>query len=695
MELRELINQWAITKSVNPDGVSSLVDKIDKAATSNNIYKDLEKSGWKSNNRVNNVSPEQAKEMIDELADYIEKIRKRATPFGMHTFGISPSHEKLDKFAALIARVNGMDRKNDFKTQLTLSGPSEIKALMVGLNGGYVRPQVGNDPIRSPNAIPTGKNFYTFDPRTVPLPYSDSLGIQLANQYINEHRKRHEAAPKKVAFEVFAVETIRHQGVQEAQMLALLGVKLIRNKRGQVEGLELISREELGRPRVDILMSSTGLYRDVFPMLFELIDEAVQLAASSPEEDNPIRKHAEDLRLELIRAGIPDQEAIRRSLIRIFAEPSGMYGSKIAEVVIASGSWEDESQIAKLYINRMGNGYGQGIWGESMKEEFKASLKNIDAVFHSRSSSLYMSLDNDDFFSFAGAITMGARFASNYENDPPMLVADLHIPGAEEITSIEQYMGQELRSRYFNPAYIRDMQKEGYSGARHIMQGVEYLWGWQVVYPNVVNENKWQEFYEVWLKDKYQLQTDEFFERESPFAKQTIAATMLEAVRKSYWNASEAIKTDLAMTIIKSVTQHGESCAHLICDHPELIRYIKGVAETSKEIEGLQTQKFVQIIEKATQKTLNEALENRKNQLIELSKDEITIAQNKLANKALNKPQKIKGYKMEETIVLDSTQNSENANSIVQTGVVWFLPLIVGIFALCFVLGGITQYFKS
>jgi cobaltochelatase CobN len=695
IELKNLISQWSITQSVNPEGATGILDRIDKTAEKYNIYKDLEKNGWSLSHRLTKVSSETSKKMIDDLSDFIEKIRKRATPFGMHIFGISPSIQKLEKFAEMIAQVNGVDRKNEFSINLTRSGPNELESLLHGLNGRYIPPQVGNDPIRSPNAIPTGKNFYTFDPRTVPLPYADSVGIELANQYIIDHQKTHGSMPKKVAFEVFAVETIRHQGVQEAQILALLGVRIIRNKRGQVESLELIPREELGRPRVDILMSSTGLYRDVFPMLFELIDEAVQLAAKSPEADNPVRRHSEELRLELIRAGVADQEASRRSQIRIFAEPSGMYGSKIAEAVISSGSWEEESQIAKLYIRRMGNGYGNGFWGESMETEFKASLKNIDAVIHSRSSSLYMSLDNDDFFSFAGAITMGARYASDYNNDPPMLVADLHIPGSEEITPIEKYMGQELRSRYFNPSYIIEMQKEGYAGARHIMQGVEYLWGWQVVYPNVVNANKWQEFYEVWLKDKYELNTNDFLEKESPFAKQTIAATMLEAIRKEYWNATESVRNDLVKTIITSVTRHGESCNHLICDHPELIYYIKGIGETNQQIAEHQIKKFIQIIENATQTSIQEALQKRKENLIDFANDKPTERQKSLQNKAQNKTTKIKGYKMEETIVSNEAMDPSNSNDFIQAGVRWFLPLMLGIFAFCFLTGGFVQYQKK
>lgn len=693
-----LLRQWETTKALNPDGVKPLLEMIDAEATKMGIKKDLEKDGWGANKSLQNESMDNVKDMIEALQHHIEEIRERATPFGFHTFGKSPQGERLERFAQIMAKTNGMERKQEFIKNLSKSGEEELKMLIHGLNGRFVPAQVGNDPIRNPNAIPTGRNFYTFDPRTIPTPYSDSIGRILANNYIRDFKKNNGKNPSKVAFEVWAVETIRHQGVQEAQILALLGVRLKRNKRGHIEGVELIPREELGRPRVDVVMSSTGLYRDTFPMFFELLDEAFKLAAESPEEDNPVRKNSEKLRLDLIRAGVSDEDARLRSQIRIFAEPSGTYGSKMNEAIASSGSWENETQLAELYIRRMGNGYGKGYWGESMEKEYKAALSGVESVIHSRSSSVYMSLDNDDFFAYAGAIAMGVRYVDKTQKSPDVMVADLHTKGNEQIKSLEKYMGQELRSRYFNPEYIKEMKKEGYSGARHIMQGVEFLWGWQVVYPEVVNDEKWQEFYDVWLKDKYDLGTDEFWEQNSPHAKETITARMMEAVRKGYWNPNEEVKKDLSKMYVENVVKHGVSCGHTSCNHAELTDFIKGVALSNANIKNSDIDKMIKKVENATGKSITEAkqqqVSDRKNYADPKNiKDYNPKEKPKYpSEKGKTGTQKVQGYKMVEEKIIEH-HSSDKKGAEKQKGVEWFVPLIIALMGGCIVLGGLERHF--
>lgn len=692
-----LLRQWETTRALNPEGVKPLLEIIDAEATKMGIKKDLEKDGWGENKSLQNESMDNVKDMIEALQHHIEEIRERATPFGFHTFGKSPEGKKLEDFVNIMAKSNGQERKEEFRNNLSQSGAEELRMLIHGLNGKFVQAQVGNDPIRSPNAIPTGKNFYTFDPRTIPTVHSDSIGKMLANNYIKDFKQNNGKNPTKVAFEVWAVETIRHQGVQEAQILALLGVQLKRNKRGHIEGVELIPREKLGRPRVDVVMSSTGLYRDTFPMFFELLDEAFKLAAESPEEDNPVRKNSEKLKLELIRAGVSEEDAKLRSQIRIFAEPSGTYGSKMNEAIASSGSWDNEAQLAELYIRRMGNGYGKGYWGESMEKEYKSALSGVESVIHSRSSSVYMSLDNDDFFAYAGSIAMGVRYVDGKKTSPSVMVADLHTKGKEQIKSLEKYMGQELRSRYFNPEYIKEMQKEGYSGARHIMQGVEFLWGWQVVYPEVVNDEKWQEFYDVWLKDKYEVGTDEFWEENNPHAKETMTARMMEAVRKGYWNPSEEVKKDLSKMYVENVAKHGVSCGHTSCNHAELTEFIKGVAMTNSNVKASDVAKMVKNVENAIGKSLNEAKEkqvadrkhyadpkNVKEYKPNEKQKDISSKQNSSGK------QKVQGYKMVEEKVIEHNK-TEKKGAEKQKGVEWFVPLIIGLMSGCIVSGGLIR----
>jgi cobaltochelatase CobN len=689
-KLAAMVKQWEKTQSLNPEGTGAVLDQIEASVRKMGIAKDLEKNGWNTKNLLKTSPTERQKQMVEELQHYIEDIREHSTPFGLHTFGVSPTGKRLDDFADIIAKSNPKGQRTQFRTALMQCGPEELKQLAHGLEGGYILPATGNDPIRNPTALPTGRNFFSFDPRVIPDPYADSTARRLASAFVDNFRKENKKYPDKIALEVWGTETIRHQGMQEAQGLALMGLRLVRDKLGRVEDVELIPRKELGRPRVDVLYSITGLYRDNFPMLVDLLDKGVRLAAASPEADNAIRQHADSLYTKLVKAGIDTATARRRSLVRCFAEPPGTYGNKVADASYASGTWDNEQQVADLYIERSGYGYGQGFHGEKMTEEFKSALSGTDAIIHSRTTSLYMSLDNDDFAAYAGALALGVRRVDGGKS-PPLMVADLRQKGAEQYVSIERFMGQELRSRYFNPEYIKGMQAEGYAGAKELRESVDNLWGWAVAYPEVVNAEKWQEFYEVYLTDRYDLNMNEFFDKNSPHAKESMAARMMEAVRKGYWKPSEAVKQDLAKQYVESVAKHGVSCGHTTCDHPELQQYIKGVAETNGAIKPADIAKWTRQVETATGKTMTEALAQRKadkarwkdpTRYEPTDKDKPTVA------KAEPTPtQKVKGYKMVEEKVM--TAESGPAKPTPVPGLYY---LLLASQAVCMLVGGLRRW---
>lgn len=627
-QLNQLILQWEKVEAVDPEGSEKVLQDIDQLTTRLGIKKDL---------GIKNPSK---KELVEELQHYIEDIRTHSTPFGLHTFGVSPSGKKLAAFVNIIKDKNGEEN-------LKQSGPNELNSLIKGLRGEYIPPNVGNDPIRNPTAIPTGSNFFAFDPRTVPMPYADSQGVKLANTFVDNFKKENNRYPDKVALEVWGSETVRHQGMQEAQALAYLGVGIKRDKMGKIEGVELIPRTKLNRPRVDVLFSTTGLYRDNFPMLVELFDKAVQLAYSSPEPDNPIRINTEKIYRQLAAAGMDTITARKRSLVRVFAEAPGTYGNGVADAAIASGSWDNDSTIANMYIRKMSYGYGQDVWGESMEKEFEAALSGTDAVIHSRTTSLYMSLDNDDFFGFAGALAQGVKHVDSLKTSPPLMVADMREKGNERYVSIERFMGMELRSRYFNPGYVEAMTKEGYAGAREVMKSVDNMFGWQVVYPEVITSEKWQEFYEVWMKDRYNLKTTAFFDEHNPYARQSMSARMLEAVRKGFWKADANTQKELAKMYVDNVVKNGVSCSYTTCDHPQLQQFIKGIAVTNSAIPASDVTKWVSKVESATSRSLEEAVTTTR-QSMEAGRQQAP------PSKSAAGKTKVQGYKMEaEQVIKD------------------------------------------
>ena len=695
-KLNQLILQWEKVEAVDPEGSEKVLVDIEQMAKKMGIQKDLVKNGWKPDTDLKKLSPAALKELVEELQHYIEGIRTHSTPFGLHTFGISPKGKMLKAFTEIMVKTNKPENEGKYNNSLTQSGTNELKSLIKGLNGQYIFPKVGNDPIRNPTAIPTGNNFFAFDPRTVPLPYASEQGTKLANAFIENFKVENNRNPDKVALEIWGSETIRHQGMQEAQALAYLGVEIKRDKLGKIEGVELIPREKLGRPRVDVLFSTTGLYRDNFPMLVELFDQGVQLAYASPEADNPVRKNADKIYEKLIATGMDSTMARKRSLIRVFAEAPGTYGNAVADAAIASGSWDSDSQIADLYIRKMSYGYGKDVWGESMVAEFEDALSGTDAVIHSRTTSLYMSLDNDDFYGFAGALAQGVKYVDKLDNSPPLMVADLREKGKEKFVSIEKFMGQELRSRYFNPNYIKAMTKEGYAGAREVMKSVDNLFGWQVVYPEVVNDEKWQEFYEVWMQDRYDLKTIEFFDDHNPFARQTMSGRMLEAVRKGFWKADKQTQEELAEIYVKNVVKNGVSCSYVTCDHPELQQYIKSITINSKGIKPADISKWIAKVEKATAKTIDVAMEKRKIEKSQALDPNYKLPENEydkqvaksVPGKVLKKTTKVEGYKMVEEEIIKNELHAEQKEITP-----WLAIMMVSFQFLCFAIGGIKKLY--
>lgn len=603
--LRERTIEWRAV----PDGQrEEVLAELEAEVVRRGLDVDLGDVGWRRGEDGAFAADAQAR--VAALEDHLEETRARTVPLGLHTFGRSPEGERLDGFVALIEEAHGAAVASTTRANLVACGPSELGSLAKGLAGGFVAPGPGNDPLRDPAAVPTGKDFFAFDPRTVPGPRQEALGADLARRLVERLTAERGQAPRRLALQVWGVETIRHAGVQEAQALALLGVRCVRDRQGRVSGLELVPREALGRPRVDVVLHATSLYRDTFPVLVELFDQAVRLAAASPEPDNPIAAHATALVADLVAGGMSEDRARARALVRVWAEPTGKHDSKVAAMAGASGSWDAEAQVAGTWIRRMSHGYGGGQWGEPMEAEFRAALRGTEAIVHTRASSLYATLDNDDYFSYGGSIALGVRSVDGGRS-PPFYVTDLRRPGREEHVTLERFMGQELRSRYLSPDWMRAVMEEGYSGARHVWKGVEHLWGWEVVYPEAVGPAKWQEVHEVWVEDRHGLGLEAFFERESPHARQAIAARLLEVVRKERWDPDDATRRALVEAFVGNVERHDVSCDHLTCDHPELTEFVRAEAERLEAVPADALARAIERIERAAGRTVAEALARR------------------------------------------------------------------------------------
>ncbi|WP_342751037.1 cobaltochelatase subunit CobN [Termitidicoccus mucosus] len=548
-------------------------------------------------------------EQIDEIEDHIAGIGDRLTPFGLHTFGVSPDEKARRSTAeAILEAETGVaatppsevshPRKNatgamergrparppadkpsalhttaadrarrlaDLMARIEASGPAELDALSAGLSGRYIAAGPGNDPVRQPDSLPTGKNFYGFDPTRLPTRASYETGARLAAELVESHRARHNGEyPDRLTFNLWSGETNRHEGVMEAQIFALLGVRPVWNNYGRVDAVELIPRENLGRPRIDVTVAPSGLYRDAFPVLMHLIDEAVTLAKKSPEPDNVIARNIAAARAELVARGVPADEAERLATVRLFTVPVGAYGAGIEKVITDDKGWSDESQVADVFMNRMSHLFGQGFWGEDpaaaakdpelAKHVFRLALKGSKGVIHSRSGAVYASLDIDDFYQYLGGTAMAIRQVDG--KTPDVLVTDMSNPRVAETVTLERFMGKELRARYLNPKWVDAMLDEGYAGARFIMRMTDNLWGWQVTVPEAVGNEKWQEMFEVYVRDKYDLDVRARFEAAGNLrAYQSMVDRMLVAVDKGYWAAAPETVAELRDASAKAAQQ--------------------------------------------------------------------------------------------------------------------------------------------
>ncbi len=580
-DLLSLINDYAVTKEKSPIVAEAKLKEIDALAKKMGVNKDL---------GITEIRDDH----IEKLEHHLKEIQEQNIPLGLHTFGRPPEERLVESTADIIASIrDGLSEeekkafRKDIETRILYSPKRELDSLTKALEGKYILPGKGNDPIRNPDSLPTGKNFYSFDGTRIPTRSTYEAGKKLAEELLKDYKEKEGHYPQKLTFNLWAVETIRHEGIMESQIMALLGVKPVWDPFDRVVEVEIVPREELKRPRVDVVVLPSGLYRDVFPNLMALLDKAVYLASSQEEPENLVRQNTHRTKALLLERGFDPKEAELLACIRIFAEPPGAYGTNLDKVISMSHTWEHEKEVANVFLNKLGYLYGRGLWGERpiKRDEgdkdagvflLKNALSGTDLVMHSASSNLIATLDNDDYFSHQGGTALAIRSLDG--KTPKVYLSNLSNPLRSGQEPIERYMGRELRARYLNPQWIQAMLKEGYAGARFVDQVVENLWGWQVTVPEAVGPEKWREFYETYVLDKYQLDIKGLFKRAANlWAYQSIVARMLEVIRKGYWNPEKAVKDTLAKEFVGAVEEVGLACCDHTCNNPMLSEYIQNL----------------------------------------------------------------------------------------------------------------------
>jgi cobaltochelatase CobN len=603
-ELAALINDYGVAKEKSSSLAAAKLQEINALAKQQGLLTDLKMAEIKTEGQ------------IEEVEHYLKEIGEKQTPFGMHTLGKSPVEKYRRTTAeAILAIEKGLTgeerqaRLADLEDRIKRSGPSEMEALIAALSGQYVQAAQGNDPIRNPDSLPTGKNFYAFDSTRLPASKTYEMGAQLARELIAGYQAKHGQYPDKLSFVLWATETIRHEGVMESQIMYLLGIKPQRNERGRVIGVEVIPRKELGRPRIDVAMVPSGLYRDLFPNLMDLLDQAVTLAKKQNEADNILRENILRTQKMLRAKGLALEQAERLAAVRLFTTPPGAYGPNLDKVITKSDTWDTERQVADVYLLRMSHLYGQGFWGEKIQKSdkktrqaedlsltlFKSALSGTKMAVHSRAGNLIATLDTDDFFQELGGMAMAIRTLD--KKTPEVYVTNMTNPARPQQDTLERFMGREMRSRYLNPAWIKAMMKEGYAGARFVDKVIEHLWGWQVTVPEAVDAAKWNEMYETYVLDKNGLDIKKMFkDAQNMWAYQSLVARMLETVRKGYWRPDKKVTARLSQEYAGSAAEVGLACCDHTCNNPLLTEFAAAVLMSVPGMEN-QAQQFKEALE--------------------------------------------------------------------------------------------------
>lgn len=454
-----------------------------------------------------------------------------------------------------------------------LSHNEEIAGFLAALNGKYLAASYGGDPVRNPESLPTGRNLYGFDASRVPTRQAWDIGVAAFEAWMEQHRKEHKGQwPEKIAFTLWAGETMRHQGVMESQAFYALGVKPRWDDAGRVVGIDTLAASDLQRPRLDVLLSVTGSYRDQFPAVMRWLDVAVRQVAALPVKDNFVARNSQGVAHKLLKAGASAAQAQAWSTKRVFSNEQGAYGTGLSEGTLASDTWAKadkggaDAQLAQLYMARMGHGfvYGQGtagsapgaaVDGMARQQAYASNLAQVDAALLSRTSNTYGVLTSDDPFQYLGGIALAVRQLTG--RDPALYVQNLRDETEIKTDSAAMAINKEMQTRYLHPQWIKAQQAEGYSGTLQVLKTAHFLWGWQVTAPQEVQQDHWQSLHNVYVRDQYQLGTRQWLQKDNHTAFAQTLERMLDAVRLNYWQPDAATRQELVQAYTQALKATG------------------------------------------------------------------------------------------------------------------------------------------
>ncbi|MFT4187212.1 MAG: cobaltochelatase subunit CobN [Aeromicrobium sp.] len=400
----------------------------------------------------------------------------------------------------------------------------ELDAVLHALDGGYIPAGPSGSPLRGlVNVLPTGRNFYTVDPRAVPSRLAYDTGQAMAESLLARYLDETGEYPASVGLSVWGTSAMRTSGDDVAEVLALLGVRPVWDEASRrVAELEVVPLAELGRPRVDVTVRISGFFRDAFPHVVTMLDDAVRMVAEldEPADQNFVRAHAQ--------ADLAEHGDERRATTRIFGSAPGSYGAGILQVV-ESGAWRDDADLAEVYTAWGGFAYGRGLDGVAAADDMRTSYRRIKVAAKNIDTREHDIADSDDYFQYHGGMVATVRALTGA--DPKAYVGDSTSPDAVRTRTLQEETNRVFRSRVVNPRWIGAMRRHGYKGAFELAATVDYLYGFDAT-AGVVHDWMYESLAKEYVLDA---ETQEFLREANPWALRGIVERLDEAAERGLW----------------------------------------------------------------------------------------------------------------------------------------------------------------
>ncbi|CAH2601012.1 Magnesium-chelatase subunit H [Rhodovastum atsumiense] len=466
---------------------------------------------------------------IEKLGQALLELEYTLIPHGLHVVGTPPTPAER---AEMLEAAGVTDPVRRAELDALMATDHELPAILHALDGGYIRPVVGGDLLRTTEILPTGRNLHGFDPFRIPSAFAVKDGARQAERLLARHVADGNGLPETVAMVLWGTDNIKTEGGPIAQALWLMGAEPRHDSYGRLAGAQLVPLEQLGRPRVDAIITLSGIFRDLLPMQTKLLAEAALLAAQADEsiEQNFIRKHA--LAFQATNGG-----TIEEAALRVFGNADGAYGANVNQM-LENGAWNDEDELADAFIKRKGFAYGVSGRPARSDKVLAHMLNSVDVTYQNLDSVELGVTTIDNYFDTLGGITGAVRRARGGATS--VYIGD-QTRGEGTVRTLSEQVALETRTRALNPKWYEALLAHGYEGVRQIEAHVTNTMGWSATTGQVA---PWvyQQLAQTYVLDP---EMRERMAALNPTASAKIANRLIEASERNYWTPDEATMESL------------------------------------------------------------------------------------------------------------------------------------------------------